>query len=129
MSLTTSTQNTLRDLNDAHSFMRNTPYVPDAGRDYWEPATPAGGDCEDIVLSARRLMIDRGWDYRRLLVTLVQTPAGAMHCVLLAILDFGELILDREQYRYMTPKSCRGLGYRFIMRQSPENPSEWEAIE
>lgn len=54
------------ELLEVHNEVYQWPYVRDQGRDFWEIATPAGGDCEDLQLAVRAKLIGLGW------------PAGAL---------------------------------------------------
>ena len=120
------------DIAHAHYLMTSMPYVADIlahGRpDFWEPATiRTGGDCEDIVLAARRHLIDRGWDYRDLRPTLCEARAG-MHMVLTIMLgDAGEIILDREQAAPLLPSEFRATGCRLLQRWAPDT-DQWEIV-
>jgi predicted transglutaminase-like cysteine proteinase len=80
------------------------------------------GDCEDFVLEKRRLLAERGFPPEVLSIALVQTPWGGLHAVLLVSTDKGEYALDS-----LSPwvTKWRGLGYRWLIRQSPSDPRQW----
>lgn len=89
------------------------------------------GDCEDIVLEKRRLLAKAGWSLHDLLITVVSDPnpaAGAdgSHAVLIVRTDRGDLVLDNQ-----TPEILfwYETSYRFIKRQSTEDPNVWVALE
>jgi predicted transglutaminase-like cysteine proteinase len=93
-------------------------------REYWTyPVTE--GDCEDYVLLKRRLLLARGWPVSTLLITVVRDEDGEGHAVLTVTTDRGDLILDNKQNVikawYETP-------YRYIKRQSPDDPLIWVAL-
>ncbi len=85
------------------------------------------GDCEDIVLLKRRLLVKAGWPVGSLLITTVEERSAAKgrHAVLTVRTDKGELILDNQTpeilFWYETP-------YNYLSRQSASNPNEWVAF-
>jgi len=93
--------------------------------EYW--TLPAQyGDCEDYVLLKRRKLIAMGWPTGALLVTVVYDENNEGHAILLARTDRGEFVLDNKVSMilpwYETP-------YRYVKRQSVENPRQWVSID
>lgn len=82
------------------------------------------GDCEDIVLLKRRMLIQAGWPVGALLITTVEDPKvdNSRHAVLTVRTDRGEFILDNQSpeilFWYET-------SYRFVSRQSAADPNIW----
>lgn len=82
------------------------------------------GDCDDIVLLKRKMLMKAGWPVSALLVTTVEEAnAGKGHHAVLTIRsDRGELILDNQTpeilFWYETT-------YRYLARQTPANPNVW----
>ena len=82
------------------------------------------GDCEDIVLLKRKLLIRAGWPQGSLLVTTVEQPAPASghHAVLTVRSDRGEMILDNQTPEILFWYETK---YRYLSRQSAADPNVW----
>jgi predicted transglutaminase-like cysteine proteinase len=93
-------------------------------REYWTYPVMEG-DCEDYVLLKRRMLIARGWPVSALLITVVRDEDGEGHAVLTVTTDRGDLILDNKQ---SVIKAWYETPYRYIKRQSPEDPLIWVAL-
>jgi predicted transglutaminase-like cysteine proteinase len=85
---------------------------PDSGR----------GDCEDLALLKRRMLIKEGVPRQSLLMTVVRDDTGAGHAVLTLVTDKGDFVLDSKTTRILP---WRTTGYGFIKRQSQSNPNVW----
>jgi predicted transglutaminase-like cysteine proteinase len=85
---------------------------PDMGR----------GDCEDLVLLKRRMLIEAGLPRQALLITVVRDHEGAGHAVLTVKTDRGDFILDNKEARILP---WQATGYGFVKRQSQEQPNRW----
>jgi predicted transglutaminase-like cysteine proteinase len=88
---------------------------PDSGR----------GDCEDIVLMKRRMLMALGFPRQALLITVVRDREGAGHAVLTVKTDRGDFILDNKDARILPWDAT---GYGFVKRQSQEHPNRWVMI-
>jgi predicted transglutaminase-like cysteine proteinase len=88
----------------------------------WDYPIDGRGDCEDYVLEKRRLLIEAGLPRQALLVTVVSDLKQEGHAVLTVKTDQGDFVLDNQ-----TPKVVpwTATGYRFVKRQSQENPNRW----
>ncbi len=87
---------------------------------------PAGaGDCEDFVLLKKRYLEGLGFPAESLLITVVLDERGDGHAVLTVTTDRGDLILDNRR-----PDIVRwsDASYRFLKRQSQEDPRLWIAL-
>lgn len=96
--------------------------------DYWTAPLSSGlsaGDCEDFALEKRRALIRRGVPAEALSVAIGTTAKGEIHAVLVASTDRGDYVLDNLQARVLP---WRALGYRWITRQSAEDPLVWSAV-
>ena len=51
------------------------------------------GDCEDLVLQKRRLLVQAGWPISSLLITVARQANGDGHAVLTVLTDRGDVIL------------------------------------
>jgi predicted transglutaminase-like cysteine proteinase len=91
----------------------------------WSYPTTGKGDCEDYALEKRRRLIDAGWPRQSLLITVVREKNGNGHAVLTVKTDRGDFILDNQEARI---KAWTDTGYRFIKRQSEENPNKWVSL-
>lgn len=80
------------------------------------------GDCEDLALLKRRILIAEGFPRQSLLMTVVRDETGAGHAILTVVTDRGDFILDSKTQRIMP---WRNTGYGFVKRQSQENPNVW----
>jgi predicted transglutaminase-like cysteine proteinase len=85
---------------------------PDAGK----------GDCEDIALLKRRILMREGMPRQALLMTVVRDETGAGHAILTVVTDRGDFVLDSKTSRVM---GWEATGYGFIKRQSQEHPNQW----
>jgi predicted transglutaminase-like cysteine proteinase len=83
------------------------------------------GDCEDYVLLKRKWLVERGWPTSSLLVTVVFDEVGDGHAVLLARTSRGDFVLDNKTDRL---RRWYETAYRFVKRQSTEDPNRWVSI-
>ncbi len=93
--------------------------------EYWSYPMDGYGDCEDYVLLKRRLLIEAGWPRQALLITVVRDQQNEGHAVLTVRTDHGDLVLDNQRARIV---NWTETGYRFVKRQSAENPNLWVAL-
>ncbi|QQO17715.1 transglutaminase-like cysteine peptidase [Bradyrhizobium diazoefficiens] len=82
------------------------------------------GDCEDMVLLKRRLLVKTGWPQGALLITIVEERGQnrTRHAVLTVRSNRGEMILDNQ-----TPEILfwYETNYRYLSRQSATDPNVW----
>lgn len=88
----------------------------------WDYPADGEGDCEDFVLLKRKLLIEAGFARQALLITVVSDLKGEGHAVLLLKTDRGDFVLDNQNPRVV---AWTATGYRFVKRQSQENPNRW----
>ena len=88
----------------------------------WTYPDGGKGDCEDLALLKRRILIAEGFPRQSLLMTVVRDETGAGHAILTVVTDRGDFILDSKSQR-ITP--WRNTAYGFVKRQSQENPNVW----
>ena len=91
----------------------------------WDYPKDGLGDCEDYVLLKRQMLVKAGWPRSALLVTVVRDKKGDGHAVLMVKTDKGEFILDNQNESIVTWTES---GYRFVKRQSQNNPNAWVAL-
>jgi predicted transglutaminase-like cysteine proteinase len=123
------TERTWRDLQDIN-LLANRIVTPATDQEIYHrdevwTLPEAYGDCEDYVLLKRKWLIERGWPSSALLVTVVFDEVGDGHAVLLAHTSRGDFVLDNK-----TDKLRRWYetAYRFVKRQSTEDPNRWVSI-
>jgi predicted transglutaminase-like cysteine proteinase len=90
----------------------------------WDYPVDAG-DCEDYVLLKKRELENIGFPSHALLITVVLDEAGEGHAVLTVSTDQGDLILDNRRDAIIRWAETR---YRFLKRQSQDDPRLWVAL-
>jgi predicted transglutaminase-like cysteine proteinase len=93
--------------------------------DRWDYPLDGKGDCEDYALLKRKMLIAAGFPRQALLMTVVKDHLGEGHAVLTIKTDRGEFVLD-NMVDAMLPWD--ETGYRFVKRQSQQDPNVWETI-
>ena len=113
--------------------------------DVWSHPDPIKrrGDCEDYALEKRRRLMNMGFPPSALLVAIVEvgefakSPEGSpvvgvmrqSHAVLLVKTDAGEIVLDMVTFDGQGDPVIRHpsqyQSYRFLVRQSVEDPNRW----
>ena len=93
--------------------------------DAWDYPTDGRGDCEDYALLKRRMLIEEGFPREALLLTVVKDNNGDGHSVLTLRTTRGDFVLDNLSDRV---KPWTKTPYRFVKRQSQQNPNIWVAI-
>lgn len=91
----------------------------------WSYPTDGKGDCEDFVLEKRRRLAALGFPLQALLITVVRDLNGEGHAVLTVKTDRGDFILDNQVGKII---AWNETGYRYIKRQSQENPTRWVSL-
>jgi len=93
--------------------------------DHWDYPVDGKGDCKIYALYKRKLLLEAGLPRQALLMTIVRDLNDEGHTILTVETDRGEFVLDNlsEQVRPWT-----ATGYRFVKRQSQEDPNVWVAI-
>ncbi len=94
--------------------------------DQWDLPMDGRGDCEDYALLKRKLLIEKGFPRQALLITVVRDEHNEGHAILTMVTDHGDFVLDNLSDSI---KPWSRTGYRFIKRQSQQNPNVWVHIE
>jgi len=89
--------------------------------DRWDYPDDGLGDCEDIQLLKRRLLIEAGLPRRALRTAVVMDEQGAGHAVLMVRTDQGEFILDNKRDAVL---AWHETGYHYVKREGDES-SAW----
>jgi len=93
--------------------------------DRWDYPLDGKGDCEDYALLKRKILMLDGYPRQALLVTVVKDHEGEGHAILTIKTNQGEFVLDNLDDRVLP---WADTGYRFIKRQSQEDPNLWQSI-
>nr|WP_255608385.1 transglutaminase-like cysteine peptidase [Methylosinus sp. Sm6] len=94
--------------------------------DHWDYPTDGKGDCKIYALEKRRRLIEMGFPRQALLMTIVRDQHDQGHTILTLRTSRGDFILDNLTDAV---KPWEKTGYRFVKRQSQEDPNVWLAIE
>jgi predicted transglutaminase-like cysteine proteinase len=93
--------------------------------DHWDYPLDGKGDCKIYALEKRRQLIERGVPRQALLMTIVKDHHNMGHTILTVRTDKGDFILDNLTDEIL---SWDETGYKFLKRQSQEDPNIWLAI-
>jgi predicted transglutaminase-like cysteine proteinase len=121
----------LRELNHVNRFV-NAKIVPVSNLehwgtmvDHWDYPTDGKGDCKIYALYKRKLLLQRGYPRQALLMTIVHDLNGEGHTILTVKTDHGDFILDNLTDKIV---GWDETGYRFVKRQSQEDPNIWVGL-
>lgn len=92
--------------------------------DRWDYPDDGLGDCEDIQLLKRKLLVKAGLPQRALRMAAVIDEQGQGHAVLMVMTDQGDFILDNKRNDVLP---WRRTGYTFIKREGTWGRS-WVAL-
>lgn len=100
-----------------------------AQHDLWRASgigRAAAGDCEDLALEKRKLLVDAGVPADRLFLAVAYGRGGiGLHLVLIARTDRGDVVLD-SRFSSITPWS--NAPYTWIAMQSAARPDTWFSV-
>ncbi len=85
--------------------------------DRWDFPDDGFGDCEDIQLLKRRMLVERRLPRRALRMTVVIDEIGEGHAVLMVRTDRGDLILDNKTNAVLP---WQRTGYSFVKREGQD---------
>lgn len=93
--------------------------------DRWDIPTDGQGDCEDIQLLKRKVLVEQyGFSKRALRMTVVIDEQGEGHAVLMVRTNEGELILDNKRDAILP---WHQTGYVFVKREGQDSRS-WVSL-
>ncbi len=108
----------------------NTAITPTSDQDlygvpeFW--AYPkAAGDCEDYVLQKQKELGAMGVPSGNLLITVVRDEKGDGHAVLTVETAQGDFVMDNRRNDI---RAWNDTGYKFLKRQSSQDPKAWVAL-
>ena len=84
---------------------------------------PATGNCNDYVVSKRHALLASGFPSSALLISVVRTPSGQGHLVLIVRTNREDLVLDNLTTSVL---SVAETPYLWIKRQTSIDPRQWE---
>src|SRR5579863_4474086 len=93
--------------------------------DHWDYPVDGKGDCKIYALYKRKLLLDQGFPRQALLMTIVRDLNDEGHAILTVKTDHGEFVLDNLSDEI---RPWNATGYRFVKRQSQEDPNLWLSI-
>jgi predicted transglutaminase-like cysteine proteinase len=86
--------------------------------DRWDLPDDGLGDCEDIQLLKRKLLVEAGLPQRALRMTVAIDEQGAGHAVLMVRTDFGDFILDNKRAAVLP---WHETGYSYVKREGGDS--------
>ncbi|GEO17932.1 transglutaminase-like cysteine peptidase [Microvirga aerophila] len=89
--------------------------------DRWDYPDDGLGDCEDIQLLKRKLLIKAGLPRRALRMTVALDEQGAGHAVLMVRTNHGDFILDNKRDAVL---AWQQTGYHYVKREGDDS-SAW----
>jgi predicted transglutaminase-like cysteine proteinase len=92
--------------------------------DRWDYPDDGLGDCEDIQLLKRKLLVGAGLPQRAMRMAAVIDEQGQGHAVLMVLTDRGDFILDNKRNAILP---WRRTGYIFIKREGTSGKT-WVAL-
>jgi predicted transglutaminase-like cysteine proteinase len=92
--------------------------------DRWDFPDDGLGDCEDIQLLKRKLLVGAGLPQRAMRMAAVIDEQGQGHAVLIVLTDRGDFILDNKRNAILP---WQRTGYAFIKREGT-NSGAWVAL-
>ena len=93
--------------------------------EYWTIPTDAG-DCEDVVLLKKKILVSKGIPEEALRITVVLDEHGEGHAVLTLTTAAGDFVLDNRRNEI---RGWAGTGYTMLKRQSAQDPRKWVSLE
>ncbi len=118
-------------INEVNDYVnRNIPQIEDIDNygtvENWTYPNERGGDCEDLALLKRKMLIERGWPASDLLITVVREWNGDGHAILVATTDKGDYVLDNKNWAIV---SWAQAPYTWAKQQSRERPYIWVNLD
>jgi predicted transglutaminase-like cysteine proteinase len=94
--------------------------------DHWDYPLDGKGDCKVYALYKRKLLMDIGFPRQALLMTIVRDLQDEGHTILTVKTNRGEFVLDNLSDEI---RAWDATGYRFVKRQSQEDPNVWVGLD
>jgi predicted transglutaminase-like cysteine proteinase len=90
-------------------------------QDSWT-ISPASGDCNDYAVTKRHELLDRGLPSNALRLSVVRTPTGIGHLVLVVVTTKGDLVMDNLTGAI---RNWHQTKYQWLKIQSSSDPKLW----
>jgi predicted transglutaminase-like cysteine proteinase len=94
-------------------------------RDGWTIAPPSG-DCNDYAVTKRHELLKNGFPSSALLLSVIQTPSGVGHLVLIVATTRQEIVMDNLTDAVLP---WQATSYRWLKIQSAINPRNWNQVD
>ena len=94
--------------------------------DHWDYPYDGKGDCKIYALQKRKVLMEKGFPRQALLMTIVRDHKNEGHAILTIKTNEGDFILDNLTDEI---RAWEATGYRFVKRQSQEDPNVWVSIK
>ena len=94
--------------------------------DHWDYPIDGKGDCKVYALYKRKLLVEQGFPRQALLMTIVRDLQDEGHTILTVKTNRGEFVLDNLSDEI---RAWDATGYRFVKRQSQEDPNVWVGLD
>jgi predicted transglutaminase-like cysteine proteinase len=94
--------------------------------DHWDYPYDGKGDCKIYALQKRKILMEKGFPRQALLMTIVRDHDNQGHAILTIKTNRGDFILDNLTDEI---RAWEETGYRFVKRQSQEDPNVWVSIK
>lgn len=108
---------------------RKVPQIEDQAQygreEYWTLPSARGGDCEDLVLLKKKMLLERGVPSESLLIATVLDKGLNSHAVLILRTNKGDLVLDSLTNKIVPWKAT---GYTFLKLQNPRSLGRWQVV-
>lgn len=93
--------------------------------EYWTIPADAG-DCEDLVLLKKKILLNKGVPAEALRITVVLDEQNEGHAVLTLVTTRGDFILDNRRNDI---RNWYATNYTMLKRQSAQDPLKWVSLE
>lgn len=114
------------ELDAVNDYVNRLPQIDDEDNyqraEYWTYPNERGGDCEDLALLKRKMLIERGWPASAVLLATAEQWNQTLHTVVIVETDRGEFVLDNLNREIV---AWNDAPYIWKKRQSRERSHIW----
>jgi len=94
-------------------------------KDGWTIA-PSAGDCNDYAVTKRHMLLKNGFPSSALLLSVIKTPSGVGHLVLIVATTRQDVVMDNLTDAVLPWQETN---YRWLKIQSAIDPRNWNQVE
>jgi predicted transglutaminase-like cysteine proteinase len=94
-------------------------------KDGWTIA-PSAGDCNDYAVTKRHMLLKNGFPSSALLLSVIKTPSGVGHLVLIVATTKQDIVMDNLTEAIVPWQTTN---YRWLKIQSAIDPRNWNQVE